>query len=97
MCFVPETLPRVVIAREARKAQTTSPDEVVVMETKVNVLKEARFILTMALRIMVTEPIVTFLAVYNGFAYGLLFLYLDGVYDVFALNNGLTYVFRFQQ
>jgi hypothetical protein len=43
------------------------------------------------LRIMVTEPIITFLAVYNGWAYGLLFLYLDGVFDVFVLNNGLSY------
>jgi hypothetical protein len=56
------------------------------------VLKEIRFITTMALRIMVTEPIVIFLAVYNGWAYGLLFLYLDGVFDVFAFNNGLSFV-----
>jgi hypothetical protein len=29
---------------------------------------------------------------YNGFAYGLLFLYLDGVFDVFVVNNGLSYL-----
>ncbi|KAI4137978.1 MAG: hypothetical protein LQ340_008080 [Diploschistes diacapsis] len=39
---------------------------------------------------MFTEPIVTFLALYNSFAYGLLFLYLDGVYNVFTINNGLS-------
>ena len=92
MCFIPETLPRIVIAREARKSHTIDPNELVVMEAKVNVLQEFRFVSTMALKIMVTEPIVTFLAIYNGFAYGLLFLYLDGVFDVFVLNNGLSYV-----
>jgi len=60
--------------------------------SKINVIKEMRFVLTMALRIMVTEPIVISLALYNGWAYGLLFLYLDGVFDVFAVNNGLSYV-----
>ncbi len=29
---------------------------------------------------------------YNGFAYGLLFLYLDGVFEVFVVNNGLSYI-----
>jgi hypothetical protein len=89
MVFVPETLPRVVIAREGRKHGRR---ESIIVETKINVLQEFRFITTMALRIMVTEPIVTFLAVYNGFAYGLLFLYLDGVFDVFVNNNGLSYI-----
>lgn len=92
MCFIPETLPRIVIAREARKSPVVDPDELGVIETKVNVLQELRFVSTMAFRIMVTEPIVMFLAVYNGFAYGLLFLYLDGVFNVFVVNNGLSYV-----
>ncbi|MCJ1245526.1 hypothetical protein MMC30_002730 [Trapelia coarctata] len=92
ICFIPETLPRIVIAREARKSQVVDPDEIAVIETKVNVLQELRFVSTMAIRIMVTEPIVTFLAVYNGFAYGLLFLYLDGVFSVFVVNNGLSYI-----
>ncbi|KAH7020646.1 vitamin b6 transporter bsu1 [Macrophomina phaseolina] len=92
MCFVPETLPRVVIARAVKKAEAADPDEVAVAHTKVNIVQEIRFVFTMALRIMVTEPIVTFLAIYNGFAYGLLFLYLDGVFDVFVVNNGLSYI-----
>ncbi|MCJ1421209.1 hypothetical protein MMC32_007571 [Xylographa parallela] len=92
MCFIPETLPRVVIARAARKQANPSSDELTVVEAKVNVAGELRFVFTMALKIMVTEPIVTFLAVYNGFAYGLLFLYLDGVFDVFVINNGLSYI-----
>ena len=90
MCFIPETLPRVVISRAVRKSHTPDPDELTVMEARVNVMQELRFVATMALRIMVTEPIVIFLAIYNGFAYGLLFLYLDGVFDVFAVNNGLS-------
>ena len=92
MSFIPETLPRIVIAREARKAHSLSPDEVIITESKIHVLQEIRFITTMALKIMVTEPIVAFLAIYNGFAYGLLFLYLDGVFAVFVVNNGLSFL-----
>jgi len=90
MCFVPETLPRIVIAREARKRGTYNSDHIAILESKVNVWKEFKFITTMAIKIMVTEPIVIALAFYNGFSYGLLFLYLDGVFDVFVVNNGLS-------
>ncbi|KAI4845549.1 vitamin b6 transporter bsu1 [Aureobasidium sp. EXF-8845] len=94
MCFMPETLPSVVIARAVKKRNTDDPNAKVVAAelTKVNVFQEIRFVLTMALRIMLTEPIVIFLGFYNGFAYGLLFLYLDGVFAVFVDNNGLSYV-----
>lgn len=72
MCFMPETLPSVVIARAVKKRDTHDPNaEIVAAElTKVNVFQEIRFVLTMALRIMFTEPIVIFLGFYNGFAYG---------------------------
>ena len=90
MCFVPETLPRIVIAKTALKTNSVPPEEAVIVQSKVHILREFRFVTTMALKIMVTEPIVAFLAIYNGFAYGLLFLYLDGVFDVFALNNKLS-------
>jgi MFS family permease len=90
MCFIPETLPRLVIAKEAAKADNLDPDEEAILRSKVNVLKEARFVTTMTFRIMFTEPIVLCLGIYNGFAYGLLFLYLDGVFDVFVINNGLS-------
>ena len=94
MCLIPETLPRIVIARNARRLEANDADEIALMDMKVNIFKEIRFVTTMALRIMVTEPIVTFLAVYNGWAYGLLFLYLDGVFSVFVVNNNLSYVFH---
>jgi MFS family permease len=90
LCLIPETLPRMVIGKAVKKSEAANPEEIAIAETKVNVLQEMRFIFTMALRIMVTEPIVIFLGIYNGFAYGLLFLYLDGVFDVFVLNNGLS-------
>ncbi|KAI2607438.1 MFS general substrate transporter [Hypoxylon fragiforme] len=92
MCFVPETLPRVVISREARKSKSSDPTEIALLEEPVDILREMRFVTSMAFRIMLTEPIVTFLGIYNGFAYGLLFLYLDGVFDVFVVNNGLAYI-----
>lgn len=91
MCFLPETLPRIVIKKAVRKG-VASDAEMQVAEAKVNVLNEMKFVTTMTVRIMVTQPIVTLLGLYNGFAYGLLFLYLDGVYDVFAVNNGLSIV-----
>lgn len=92
MSFIPETLPRMVIARAAKKELAAHEADVVVTPPKVNVLKEMRFVTTMTFRIMFTEPIVAFLGIFNGFAYGLLFLYLDGVYDVFAFNNHLSYI-----
>ena len=90
MCFLPETLPRLVIAKAAAKAQEVDPDEAAILRSKVNVLQELRFVTTMTFRIMFTEPIVLCLGIYNGFAYGILFLYLDGVFDVFVINNGLS-------
>lgn len=96
MCFLPETLPRIVIARAVKKHNNSDVDpkelEVAVGSSNLSVVNEIRFVATMALKIMCTEPIVIFLGLYNGFAYGLLFLYLDGVFDVFAVNNGLSYV-----
>ncbi|KAK3936569.1 vitamin b6 transporter bsu1 [Diplogelasinospora grovesii] len=93
MCFVPETLPRVVIRNAALQGQVPAPiveEEEQKGSKRLDVLKQMRFVLTMALRIMVTEPIVAFLGVFNGFAYGLLFLYLDGVFDVFVDANNLS-------
>jgi hypothetical protein len=90
MTFLPETLPRLVIAKAASKAQEVDAQEEAILRSKVNVMKELRFVTTMTFRIMLTEPIVLLLGIYNGFAYGILFLYLDGVYDVFAINNGLS-------
>lgn len=57
-----------------------------------NYFTEIRFILVMAFKMFLTEPIILFLGLFNGFAYGLLFLYLDGVFDVFVVNNGLSYI-----
>ncbi|TVY81498.1 putative transporter [Lachnellula suecica] len=89
MCFVPETLPSLVIleASKARSNQDGSeaPPEIVVRE-------EWPFVISFTFRIMLTEPIVLVLGLYNGFIYGIMFLYLDGVYDVFAENNHLSIV-----
>jgi hypothetical protein len=59
---LPETLPRVVIARAAKKRSASVDDiEDVIAQARVDVLKEMRFVTTMTFRIMFTEPIVTFL------------------------------------
>lgn len=93
LALIPETLPRILIM----KNQTYLVDEQgnkssAISKIKINVAKEIYFVFSMALRILLTEPIVTFFGIYNGYAYGLLFLYLDGVFDVFVVNNGLSYI-----
>ena len=68
MVFIPETLPRIVISKSAKRTNSVTPEDALVVEATVNVVQELRFVTTMALRIMLTEPIVIFLALYNGFA-----------------------------
>ncbi|GMG25833.1 unnamed protein product [Ambrosiozyma monospora] len=67
-------------------------EENAVVVDKVDAVHELKFVLMMAFKMMVTEPIIIFLGLFNGFAYGLLFLYLDGIFDVFVFNNGLSYM-----
>ncbi|EXJ70377.1 uncharacterized protein A1O5_06445 [Cladophialophora psammophila CBS 110553] len=94
LCFIPETLPRIVIARAVKRRGSVDQNalEIAMGSSKLSVMREVKFVATMALRIMFTEPIVISLGLYNGFAYGLLFLYLDGVFDVFVFDNGLSYI-----
>lgn len=67
MVFIPETLPRLVIARAAKKDLNQVDElDVEVRPQRVNVLKEMRFVTTMTFRIMLTEPIVTFLGTLQG-------------------------------
>lgn len=90
-CFIPETLPRLVIGNAIAKHGTTSSQEVLKIN-KVRVWQEIRFVTTTTFRIMFTEPIILWLGWFNGISYGLLFLYLDAVLQVFSVNNGLSYV-----
>ncbi|KAK2626839.1 hypothetical protein QTJ16_004014 [Diplocarpon rosae] len=92
MCFIPETLPRLVIAKAAAESAEFDADEQAILTSRINVLQELRFVATMTFRIMLTEPIVLCLGIYNGFTYGILFLFLDGVFDVFVVNNGLSII-----
>lgn len=92
LCFIPETLPRLVIAKAAARSEAVDEQEAAILTSRLNVLHEMKYITTMTFRIMFTEPVVIFLGLYNGFAYGILFLYLDGVFDVFVVNNGLSYI-----
>ncbi|KAK5048322.1 hypothetical protein LTR84_005992 [Exophiala bonariae] len=94
LCFMPETLPRIVISNAVKRRGSVDQNalDIAAGSSKVSVLNELKFVTTMALRIMFTEPIVISLGLYNGFAYGLLFLYLDGVFEVFVVNNGLSYI-----
>src|SRR5271156_7038291 len=68
LIFVPETLPRIVISRAVKRHGSVDENTLAVVagSSKIRVMQEMRFVATMALRIMTTEPIVIFLALYNG-------------------------------
>ncbi|ORY54988.1 major facilitator superfamily domain-containing protein [Leucosporidium creatinivorum] len=93
LCFIPETLPKIVIPR-SKNISGEADNEVahVLASTKVSLRAELYFSATMAMKIMFGEPIVAALGITNGLAFGIVFLYLDGVFDVFAVNNGLSYI-----
>ena len=92
MIFLPETLPSVVIAKYAKGKNDPDAEMVREARAQLNVGRDIRFITTMAFKILLTEPIVIALGLSNGFAYGLLFLYLTGVFPVFNVNYGLSYL-----
>ena len=75
LALLPETQPTVVIARAA--AGDPLADKIRQRKSSLDAAKEMYFIASEALKILFTEPIVAFIGVFNGFAYGLLFLYLD--------------------
>ena len=73
MVFVPETLPRIVISKAVARGHSVDENALAVAagSSEVRILSEIRFVTTMALRIMTTEPIVIFLALYNGTGHSL--------------------------
>lgn len=75
LALLPETQPSVVIAKAAEGDPLA--DKIRQRKSSLDAAKEMYFIASEALKILFTEPIVAFLGVFNGFAYGLLFLYLD--------------------
>jgi len=60
LCFMPETLPRLVIARAVRRRGSVDQNAVAIAvgSSKLSIVREIRFVASMALRIMTTEPIV---------------------------------------
>jgi hypothetical protein len=72
---LPETQPTVVILKAA--AGDHLAEKIRQRKNSLDTAKEMYFIASEALKILFTEPIVTFLGVFSGFTYGLLFLYLD--------------------
>lgn len=87
LCFLPETLPAIVIGGKYGK------DVIQALGAKKSAseaIKQIYFVSTMAFKILLIEPIVLSLAILNGFAYGLLFLDLDGITDVYSGIYGWT-------
>lgn len=75
LALLPETQPLQVIV----KASAGDPlaEKIRQKKKKLDIAKEMWFVTSEAIKIFFTEPIVAFLGIFNGFAYGLLFLYLD--------------------
>lgn len=60
MCFVPETLPRIVIANAVKRRGSVDQNavDIALGSSRLSIMRELKFVTTMALKIMVTEPIV---------------------------------------
>lgn len=87
LCFVPETLPAIVIGGKYGKDVI---EALGARKSASETIKQIYFVSTMAFKILFMEPIIMSLATLNGFAYGLLFLYLDGIADVYSGIYGWT-------
>ncbi|KAF8342979.1 putative vitamin B6 transporter [Cantharellus anzutake] len=87
MALLPETLPSIVIPRTAM-----AEDGLELELPKRNALEFLTFTLTMALKILLYEPIVLSLSLFNGFIYGLGYLFLESVIYVFVDNYRLSYI-----
>ena len=66
LCFVPETLPRVVISRAVKRRGSVDQNavDIALGSSRLSVMQEFKFVTTMALKIMFTEPIVISLGLY---------------------------------
>ncbi|WBW75076.1 pyridoxamine/pyridoxine/pyridoxal transmembrane transporter [Schizosaccharomyces osmophilus] len=83
LAFSPETLPVIVVERhEAR--QNNKPVSMFPRLTFKTLIKNTYFILSVALKIFFTEPIVTSLGIYNGFVNGLLYFFLQAIWPVYV-------------
>ena len=85
LALLPETQPTVVIMRASEGDPLA--DKIRATKSHLNVAKEVYFVTSQALKILFTEPIVAFLGIFNGFAYGLMFLYLEVEFPFF--NKGI--------
>jgi multidrug resistance protein len=63
LMFMPETLPRLVIARKVKRRGSVDPNalDIAVGATEISMVQEMIFVAGMAVRILCTEPIVIFL------------------------------------
>lgn len=89
----PETLPRILMAEGARedaiRDNETEPSEIG-FKMNLALFNEVKFMTTQTFMMLITEPIIIFLGLFNGFTYGLLFLYLNSLKPVFVDNNHLS-------
>lgn len=90
MVFIPETLPRSVILARAKQAGELELEDMKQLAQTSTLWSKFTFFFGMTFKLMLTEPIILTLALFNGFAYGLVFLYLEGLHAVFVENNGLS-------
>ena len=88
LAILPETQPTVVILKAA--AGDPLAEKIRHRKNSFDAAKEMYFVASEALKILFTEPIVAFLGVFNGFGYGLIFLYLE-VRSSLELTDGRVY------
>ncbi|KAF8342986.1 putative vitamin B6 transporter [Cantharellus anzutake] len=86
LIFLPETLPRIAIQKALKEK-----DGVELKLPQRNALEDLTFTLTMTFKILIFEPIVLSLSLFDGFIYGLGFLFLESVTKIFVTNYRLSF------
>ncbi|KAL2313571.1 Membrane transporter [Schizosaccharomyces pombe] len=87
----PETLPAINIMNYSSTTGEKTVQVSTLAKAKSAVVR-TKFVLSTAFKLLCTEPIIMALGLYNGFAYGLIFLYLDGLFPVFVDNYKMGYM-----
>ena len=96
--FVPQTLPRLVIAKETAKtalvdqifAQAAETDELESLGSNKSIVYGVRLAMTNSLCVLFTQPIVLFTGVFNGVANGVLLLFITGLVTDYLSVKRLT-------
>lgn len=97
MVFIPETLPRLVMAKAAGRPALAAKEPSQSARAydsesqgKRVIVFNAAFALTESLRLLFTQPIILFTGIFNGIANGVLLLFITGIVTDYLRVKGAT-------